>query len=81
MKLNFLRNGCNLNGLVVCLVKQNQYMSSCPVSIFVLSMVDVVSNTPLYIGSAKGVYFSYLNTFVKTSSGCSLTTVAIPGLG
>ncbi|CAN5433770.1 hypothetical protein BH18THE2_BH18THE2_23510 [soil metagenome] len=39
------------------------------VSIYLLSMVDLVCNTPLYIDSPKGVYFSDLNTFVKTGSG------------
>jgi hypothetical protein len=42
------------------------YINICQVAIvsmYVLSMVDVVRNTLLYIGSSKGVYFSYLNTF------------------
>lgn len=50
------------------------------VSIYLLSMVEVVYTTPLYIGSPKGALFSFLNTFVKTGSGCSPTTSTIPGL-
>ncbi|MGI8833747.1 MAG: hypothetical protein ACR2IS_14065, partial [Nitrososphaeraceae archaeon] len=61
--------------------KLHQYMSRCgSLSIYLLSMVDVVYTTPLYIDSPKGAHFSYLNTFAKTGSGCSPTTSNIPGL-
>jgi hypothetical protein len=68
---------------VETLTHLQNYIIICQVAVFskyVLSMVDLVCNPPLYISSPKGVYFSNLDTFVKTGSGCSATTSANPGL-